>query len=128
MSTVNIKPEEKSKAAEAKAQEQSQAKADEALAKAQADTKATTPVPASAQQPVLTAAKEFDRAKLQAHIDDVTKQLLEHAGKPGHNPHLWLRDNVEPLRLRLRNGEQSQQLVDAIKALKPVVPRVGKQS
>lgn len=78
----------------------------------------------SSQPPTPTTLSEMDG--LIAHAKLVRKELLEKwAGKEGVNPFIYVKQNIDPLIERARNGDKSTSLKSAMLALnsnvKPVV-------
>ena len=46
-------------------------------------------------------------AKVKEHFDIVKLAALKNAGKPGHNPYNWLRDNVVPYEKKIEAIEKN---------------------
>lgn len=60
----------------------------------------------------------FDGPSCIERITQVRDKALTYSGKPGCNPHLWLKENVQPLIERLERGETSKELFELVMALR----------
>lgn len=56
--------------------------------------------------------KDFEQAL--EHINTASNFVLTFAGKPAHNPYVWLANNVEPLMARYNDGERSSELLKSM--------------
>jgi hypothetical protein len=90
-------------------------------------TSTTTPttVPVSKQ----LTTKDFEQAL--EHVTNVKRFVNEYAGKPGHNPALWLSRKVNPLVSRYEAGERTSDLLKEMLSIPakevPVVNLKGSQ-
>lgn len=64
-----------------------------------------------------TTTFTFDEKALRAHIDKVIEYHNQFVGKKSYNPFFYIVDTINPLVKRLRAGEQTKELHDAIMAL-----------
>lgn len=64
-----------------------------------------TPAPVVvAPTPVVIPAKA-SREELGKKLNELQKDALTHAGEKGHNPFIWLKENLNPLRLELESAK-----------------------
>lgn len=63
-----------------------------------------------------TPATPDKSQKAKLHAESLRKQASEFIGKPGHNPFLWIRENLVPLEDALAQGDSNA--ADKILALK----------
>lgn len=75
--------------------------------------------------PAAPAAFKFDLAACQAHLDKVVDDMNKYVGKTNRNPFMWVKKHIDPLVARIKAGEQSKELQEAILALRPADPIVN---
>lgn len=101
---------------------------------------ADIPKPSAPKPPPVAPVKpdefKFNKDVLDKRLNDIVTYQEQFAGKPNHNPFIWIKKNVTPLRDRLlgfnpdgsrTTPETSKELHDAIMAL-PMeeVPAISK--
>ena len=62
--------------------------------------------------------KQPSKEDLKVLLLAVEKEAMQFVGKEGHNPFVWIRDNVRSLERELTMAELTPELVTKIKALK----------
>jgi hypothetical protein len=72
------------------------------------------------------ADNKFELAKCQAHLKAVSEAAKKNVGKAGHNPWIWITQNVKPLADKLEDAaNHTLELQTAILAL-PTTPDTSK--
>ncbi|HTH22924.1 MAG TPA: hypothetical protein VL854_11955 [Nitrososphaeraceae archaeon] len=68
--------------------------------------------------------QQVDFGKAWQYLLEVEKYYQGFLGTPGHNPYFYIASRVKPLMDRMREGERSIELHNAIFALKKEAPLV----
>ena len=72
----------------------------------------------------LTPTFVWNAAAVQAKLDKTREYYKQFDGKPGFNPWFYMLNTVAPLENRVKAGEQTAELHNAIVALELKEPRV----
>lgn len=63
------------------------------------------------------------KEEVEKHIKSLQDNALKHVGKPGMNPYIWLRDNLDA-HVAAYAADPSDTNAQQILAIKPVDPKV----
>lgn len=75
-----------------------------------------------------TAPPTLDWKKAEEHLAAVKKKIMDYAGKPGFNPHMWWRDKGEAIEAQLAKAPKTPELHSKVLAVtfeEPVAPAMG---
>lgn len=86
---------------------------------------ASEPTARDTKTPEVESSLKVDFDKIKRKLKEVETYYASFAGKHGYNPWFYLKQTVDPLRVRFNSGERSPDLIKAIMALEMKEPKTN---